>query len=344
MSYKQLISQIKSNSLGSLYLIYGEEAYLGEDIITRIKGHLVNPDFEELNYKMLEGKDLTIDALIDACETLPFMASKKLVMVKGIEALQGKNKIISGEDEELLLDYFSRIPQETCLVFYGLGSIDSRKKLIKAIKKHGELCELAKLKEGELQSWIIKYFKKRGKTIEKKELAFMLNNLDYLGKNATQTLLDVENEMKKIISFMGEQEAVKIQHIEEVTVNRFQNDIFKLLDAIGRKDTKDALKRLNHILREGEAVLRIMATMSNQVKNILSSKLLMEDGYTSKMIASKLGIHPYVASKCVSQSNGYTEKRLKYLLVQFLEMDYMIKSGRMNDKIAMELLIIDMCK
>ncbi|SCX95072.1 DNA polymerase III subunit delta [Alkaliphilus peptidifermentans] len=344
MNYKDVLSEIKNDSIGSLYLIYGDENYLGEDLVKRIKNHLVSSDFEDLNYAAFEGKDLAVDFLIDACETLPFMAKRKLITINNFEALQGKKNIHSESDEVRLIDYFSKIPKETCLVFYGLSSIDSRKKIVKAFGKYGKLCNTTKLNDKELQTWILKYIKKMGKIIDGPELAIILSHLDYLGKNATQTLMDVENEIEKVISYMGDAEKVEAFHIEEVSINTFQNDIFKLLDAVGNKDVKDAMKRLNHILNEGEAIFRLMTTLSNQVKNILNTKLLMEEGYTSKMIAAKIGIHPFVASKCVTQSKGYSEARLRHLLGQFLEMDYMIKSGRINDRIAMELLIIEMCR
>jgi len=87
-----------------------------------------------------------------------------------------------------------------------------------------------------------------------------------------------------------------------------------------------------------------MVTLSNQVKNILSAKLLLEEGYNSKMIASKIGIHPFVAQKCADQSRHYTIRQLKELLNHFLEMDHMIKSGKINDRLALELLIVEMCR
>lgn len=343
MSYKQVLDDIKGNNIERIYVLYGEEGYLMEEAVKKLKQHLVASDFESLNYSLVEGKDLSVGRLIDACETLPFMAERRLVAVKDFEGLQSKKKALSEQDEGLLIDYFSQIPSTTCLILYGLATVDSRKKLLKQASKHGKVLNFEKLKENELVKWILGKLKKRNKKMEQQEVAYFINNMDYLGKNAQQNLYDIENELDKIISYSGEEELVQRKHIEAVSVLRFQNDIFKLMDAIGGKNLSEALKRLNQIIDDGEAAVRLMFTLSNHITNILSAKLLLEEGYTTKLIASKLGLHPYVAGKAVSQSAGFTVERLRKLLNQFLVMDLMVKTGKISDRIAIELLVVEIC-
>lgn len=343
MTYQDLTKQIKTNTLGGLYLIYGEESYLMEDILKRIINHLITPEFIDLNYTNLVGKEVTVASLIDACETLPFMADKKLVVVRDYEALQGKKKL-SQEDEDELIDYLGRLPETTCLVFYGLSTVDSRKKLVKAIGKYGQTVEVNKLKDKELEVWITKYFSKSGKSISPKDSMLLVGNLDYIGRNSTQSLLDVENEIKKIISYIGDKTTVDLKDIEEISVFKQQNDIFKLLDAIGARNLRDALIGVNQIIDGGETIFKLMATIVNQTKNILMVKLLMEEGYNAKMIATKTGIHPFVVSKAASHSRGFTVKKLRELLNEALQMEFMIKSGKINDRLAFEILIMDLCQ
>ena len=117
-----------------------------------------------------------------------------------------------------------------------------------------------------------------------------------------------------------------------------------MLDSVEKRSTPESIKRLNYILEEGEPVLKVLTILGNQIKNILSSKLLLEEGYSNKEIASKLKIHPYVASKCALQSRRFTIERLRELLNLFLDADIKIKSGMMDEKLIMEMLILEMCK
>jgi len=344
MNYKELMNSIKKNEIKNIYLFYGDEAYLVNNALEKLKKTLVDPSFEQLNFTILEGKEINAEKIVDACETLPFMAEKKLVYVKGSDIFQGKSKTFSEEQEKYIIDYIKQIPDSTTVVFYGATSVDTRRKIVKEIKKHGELVEFSKLSEDEFNKWLKKLFKSYNKSIETKEIAILKNHLDYLGRNASQNLLDVENQIKKVIAFMGEKIELEDIHIEKILSSSFQNDIFKLLDSIEKRNSADSIKRLNYILEDGEPILKILTTLGNQIKNILSAKLLLEEGYSSKMIASKLSIHPFVASKCASQGKQFTIVKLKKLLNRFLEADIMIKTGKMDEKIIIEMLVMEMCR
>ncbi|ABW18770.1 DNA polymerase III subunit delta [Alkaliphilus oremlandii] len=344
MNYKEFVDSIKKKEIKNVYLFAGEEVFLIDDALERLKSTVLNAGFQELNFTILDGKEVSIHQITDACETLPFMAERKLVYLKNMDVFQSKSKSISEEQEQYIIDYIKKIPDTTTLVFWGNTTVDSRKKIVKEINKYGHFVECSKLTEDELGKWIKKMFKAYGKIIEAKEISFIKGNLDYLGKTSTQTLLDVENELKKIISFMGQASEVTTEHIEKILTSNFQNNIFKLLDSIEGRNSSDSIKRLNYILEDGEPILKILATLGNQIKNILFSKVLLEEGYTSKMIATKLNIHPFVASKCAAQSRRFTVERLKELLNKCLETDKMIKVGKMNDKIAIELLVLEMSK
>ncbi|AKL95813.1 DNA polymerase III subunit delta [Clostridium aceticum] len=344
MNYSEAIKKLKANEIEKIYLLYGEETYLVEEFIKVIKEKVVGKGFEDLNFFIIEGKEFTLEKLIDACETLPFMAERKLVLVNDLEIFQGKKKSISEEEEKRLVAYIANIPETTSLVFNGSTSIDSRKKVVKEIQKQGIVLHCERLNAKELKHWVQKSIRKYDKTMDLKEIEYFIENIDYLGKTAAQSLLDVENEIKKIVAFMGERSTVTLSDLESIFTSSFQNDIFKLLDAIEKKRMGEAIKRFNAMIHKGEPIVKIAATLGNQVRNLLKTKLLLEEGYSSKMIAGKIGIHPFVATKCANQCKGFTIERLEGLLSQFLQVDLAIKSGKMKDHIALELFIIEMCK
>ncbi|AOY77577.1 DNA polymerase III subunit delta [Clostridium formicaceticum] len=344
MNYNEAIKKLHAKEIEKIYLIYGEETYLVEEFIKTIKEKVVGKDFEDLNLFTIEGKEFTLEKLIDACETLPFMAEKKLVLVKDLETFQGKKKSISEEEEKKLAAYIANIPETTSLVFYGSTTIDARKKIVKEIQKQGAVLYCQRLNAKELREWVQKSMKRHGKTIDIKEVEYFIENIDYLGKTAVQSLLDVENEIKKITTFVGDRASVVLSDLENIFSSSFQNDIFKLLDAIEKKHMGEAIKRFNAMIHKGEPVIKIAVTLGNQVRNLLKTKLLLEEGYSSKMIAGKIGIHPYVATKCANQCRGFSTERLEALLNHFLQVDLAIKSGKMKDHIAIELFIIEMCR
>src|SRR5690606_4085939 len=117
--YKEIMDCIKKNEIKNLYLFYGEEIYLIDSVLEKLKARLVEPNFEQLNFTIIEAKEASYEKIIDACETLPFMAEKKLVYVKGLDIFQGKSKFFSESEEKYFIEYITRIPQSTTIVFYG---------------------------------------------------------------------------------------------------------------------------------------------------------------------------------------------------------------------------------
>lgn len=344
MSYKDEIRKIKNNEIQNVYLIYGEEEFLIQKFIKLVKEKLVLPNFEDLNFINMDNKDFTIDKFIDACETLPFMAERKLVMVRGLEVFRSKKRGISEEDEKQLIDYIKKIPTSTCLLFYGNKTVDARKKIVKEIQKYGRSINFEKLSAKDLRQWIDETIKKYGKTIGSKEMEYFMGNIDYIGRDTNQNLLDIDKEIQKLIAYIGDRDKIEEKDLENIFSSNFQNDIFKLLDAIGKKQVGEGLKRLDFMLNQGEAIIKISVTLGNQLRNLYKTKLLLEEGYTSKTIASKIGIHPYVASKTVSQCRDFSLGTLENLLNKYLQMDVAMKSGKIQNTIAMELFIMEMCK
>ena len=345
MNYREVINSIKKNEFKNVYLFYGEETYLIDDVLRRFKTKLIDPSLEQLNFTLFEDREANYKKIIDACETLPFMAEKRLVYLNGLDIFREKSDLFSKEEEKQFIEYIVKIPKSTVVIFYGNSSIDGRKKIVKEIRKHGMVVEFGRLKEYELNRWIKSIFKTLGKSIGAGELALFKSNLDYLGRNPSQNLLDVENEIKKLASYMDEKVDLEREHIDRVMGSNFHNDIFDLLNSIEKRNFSESIQRLNYMMLEKEEpLLKILATLGNQIKNILSSKLLLEEGYPDKEIVSKLEIHPYVASKCISQSKQFTIGRLKELLNLFLDADIMIKSGAMNEVLVMEMLILKTCQ
>lgn len=344
MNYKEIVNSIRRNEIDNIYLFYGEETYLIEDVLKRLKTKLVNPDFEQFNFVSIGDRETSYEKIIDACETLPFMAEKRLVYLNGLDIFKKRSDLFSEMEEKRFAEYIAKIPESTVVVFYGNPSIDGRKKIVKQIKKYGCAAEFTKLKEHELNRWIKSIFKALGKFIGAKELVLFKNNLDYLGRNPSQNLLDVENEIKKLASFMGKETNLEKEHIDKVMGLNFHNDIFNLLDSIEKHNSSESIKRLNYILDDGEPILRVLTVLGNQTKNILSSKLLIEEGCSDREIASRLKIHPYVASKCALQSKRFTIERLRKLLNLFLDADIKIKSGMMDETLVLEMLVLAMCK
>lgn len=336
MSVDTLKEDIKNNRIRNLYLFYGPEEYLKKYYLESIEKSILTEDLRALNKVVLEGK-IDIRKIIDNCETLPVFSERKLVIVKysGLFKTKGKTGNESkgkgkGQNDELL-SYLENIPETTCLIFYE-EEIDKRMKAVDTIKKNGLMVEFALQKPVELVKWVTKVFKSHKKDID-------ANTAAYLVDNSEQGMTDILNEINKLVLYLGDRTSVTIGDIEKVCTKSVKSRIFDLTDAISEKNASKALKLLDEMVVLREPMPKILFMIARQFRMILEMKLLAAEGIKQDQAAGKMGITPYAAGKILKQTGGFTIDSLKEAVAECLKLDIAIKTGKIEDRIAAELLI-----
>ncbi|WP_099187366.1 DNA polymerase III subunit delta [Tepidibacter mesophilus] len=342
MKYGDIIKNIKVNKFEKIYTFYGKERYLIDELIKKFKKSL-NSTFVDFNFSTIDGNQTSLDEIISSLETIPFMDDRKVVVIKNFELLTNKKKNFTQQDEDEICEYIKNTPDHAILIFAIYSDIDKRKKFTKELGKYGTVLNCNKLDNNELLKWAQKRFKKENVDIDNSTLNYFLNNIDYQNKNSDKTLSDVENEIMKITSFVGQGKKASISDVDELSSKKTENDIFKLIDFIGNKNASEAIKIFNDMIVKGESPLMILSMISRQFKIIMQSKLLNGKGDTEHVIAKSLGIHPYVIKKALIQSKKFDNTSIIRLQNELLEADYSIKSGLKKDILALEIIISKFC-
>ena len=337
MSLDILKEDLKNNKIRTLYLFYGPEDYLKKHYADSIEKSLLTEDLKALNKVVLEGR-VEINRVMDNCETLPIFSERKVVLVKnsglfkpakkaGDTAKKGKP---ANDDLSVLLQ---DLPSHVCLVFYE-QEIDKRIKAIDAIKKHGLVVEFAYQKPDELVKWVIKRFRATGVDID-------MATASRLVENCEQGMTEILSEVEKLSAYLGGKQKVSLQDIEKVCTKSIKSRIFDLTDAISDKDSSKALKLLNDMVVLKEPIPKILFMIARQFRQILQVKLLNAEGSNTGEIASKLGLAPFIAGKILKQAGSFSVERLKKAMETCLEFDIAVKTGKLEDMTAAELLIIE---
>ncbi|WP_026893701.1 DNA polymerase III subunit delta [Clostridiisalibacter paucivorans] len=344
MDYKNFIEEIKKNRLKPIYLCFGEENYLKDWIVTKLKEKFVREEFETLNYILLDDDDTSVMDIINACETLPFMDKKKIVVVEDFNYFKG-GKTDKKYDEKELLRYIESPSMATCLFFLIKdGKIDGKKKIVKKFKKEDAIIEINRINKYDLEKWITKLLSNYDKTAKLKDIKYIVECTGYLDRNSQKTLYDVENEIIKLINFIGEKNIVEKMDIDMVLTKSIENNIFELVDGIGASNLNKSLKILNEMLLENEPIQLILYMIIRQFRLLLMSKLLKNKGYIQTNIAKKIGVPSYIAKKLINQSERLNIGQLEYALNRALDIDRAIKKGGMDSKLGVEMLIVETTK
>lgn len=338
MSYMEVFNQIKQDRIGSLYLFYGEEDYVKAEALDQLKEKLLGPGLMDLNYHVLEGANVADSDIINASETLPLMADRRLLVIKNHPSLTSRGS----SDSKELECYLARLPASTCLVFFTDGAIDKRKNLYKAIAKYGMVAEFHLLDRVDLRKWTSREFRNSNKQISKEDLDFFLDR-------AGNVLEHIRNELSKLVSYTGDKPLITREMIEQMVAPTAEYTVFQLIDAIAGRQEKQALKLLDKFLDNNANIHLIITMLYKQFRNMLLCKEYSSLGLTPNLIVDRLSaidrrkVHPYVVKKCSQQARSFTTSQLKSAIRACSDLDQNSKAGKIEVRLGLELLIVRLC-
>ncbi len=320
---KNIQEDIKSGNFKSAYLLCGEEAYLKVQYKNKLLKAL-NPDDDTMNFNHYEGRNIDVKELIDLCETMPFFADRRVVLLEDTGFF--KNKC----DE--LADYMKELPDYLCLVFVE-DEVDKRSKMYKAVKSCGRIGEFARQDEKTLMQWAAGILKKEGKNITQRDMELLL----------TMTGIDMGNlrmELEKLITYTGDRNVVTRADIQEVCTTQTQNKIFDMVRAVTEKNQKRALDLYYDLLTLKEPPMRILFLLAKQFRQLLLVKEYTEEGVAQPEMASRLGVPSFVVRNIASCARSYRISELRQAVTDFVDAEEAVKTGRLQDVLSVELLIV----
>ena len=324
---EQLLQDLKQQNFKNVYLLCGEEAYLRNQYKKRLRDALV-VEGDTMNYSYYEGKDVNPRAVIDMAETLPFFADRRVLMIENSGFF--KNKC----DE--LADYMSGIPESTCFIFVET-ELDKRNRFYKEVKKYGRVVEFGTQKEDTLMKWILGMLKKEEKNVTKETLQ------TFLSKTGSDMQL-IKNELDKLISYTEGRDVITTEDVEHVCITQTTNKIFDMVNAIAEGNQKKALELYEDLLSLKEPPMRILFLIARQFNQLYRVKLLSKEGMSGSEIAKQAGIVPFAVKKYQAQAKSFMEEELRTAVEECVASEETVKTGGMNDRLSVELLIMKYSK
>jgi len=336
----QVFDKDLKEGLRPVYLFYGEEQYLMEQYVQNVVKKCVPEGQEDFNLHYFDGDQTSLDAILDACETLPFFADHKVVIVKNTPYFRSKKADLSEALAERLLTYLQEPSNQTYLFFITSDSIDKRKKVTKAVDKKGRAVEFGKLDGQIFTKWVHKKIKQQGKDIEGKTLSALVHRLSYLDKDSSKTLLEIDNELKVLCSSVFEGNLIHQEDVDRYIKKPLEADIFKLVDAVGRKKAETGIKMMHRLIENGESIHGIFHMICRQFRLLKKIQMLIKEGLPQAQIAKTLGLHPYVVKLIVNQIDLFSSSQLTQILDTCSTIDYKMKSTNIKPVLAIEELMI----
>lgn len=313
-----------------LYLFYGSDDFACSEALAVLRAQLP-PDVATLNSTILEGRKLKLDELARACEAMPFLAERRIVVVS--DALQHSK---AGKEREELRSYLHNVPATCDLIFVERGEVDKRSILFTYLKQAGEVREFQPLDGAELLRWVQDRAHQLDVRLDKQTAQHLV---DYVG-NDSRSLI---TELTKLATYVGRKGKITPQVVDLLVQDNQEHNLFAFIDDLSLRRIDAALRGLRQLLDDGQAAAYILFMLMRQVRILIGVQELAAQRLREGDIASRIGQKPFVVRKALQQVRNFKREELTHLHDRLLETDHAIKTGRIQAEVGLELLVVEIC-
>lgn len=324
--FNRLLANKDVSAFPSVLLFEGDEEHLKQSALDALCRLVLPEGLEDLNRSVLESPET--GELIAAAETLPFMADRRLIIVRNHPALSGK-----AEADEHLLDYLPSVPSTAILLFYCISRPDGRKKLYSTVKKLGGIVAFSPLRDLELTHFVTAAFNRLGKECDERTADLLV----FTCGTDTGRLL---TEIAKVASYNGDLPSIHPDSVRAVATPSTECTVFQMVDAVVSGRSGRALLLMRNQLLAGTERIYMLSMLLRQFRLLQHIKIMQYEKKTAAQIRSALGVPPFAADLYIRQASGYTNGQVKKAVSICFETEYAIKSGRLNQEGAVEAVML----
>ncbi len=323
-----------------IYLFYGDDDFTMVETLSLLKEGVGPEDLRDVNISELDGAGLTLDLLRGTADTVPFLAEKRLVIVKGLlSKFERKRRGQSGDDERpsadewaALDEYLPALAPTTELVFVD-GKLAVSNPILKMIKPHAEVRTFGLPRPNDLRAWIRQRAESLAMQIEPRAI-------DTLAETIGNDLRVVANELEKLALYRSG-ETVRHEDVEEMVSYTREANIFAAVDAMLEGRPNVAIRLVHQLLTAGAPVQYLLVMMARQVRLLLLAKEIKAARVPPAEHGARLGLSGYPLRKTMQQESRFSHDRLVEIHRKLLEADLATKSLLIDEEIILDTLIAD---
>lgn len=328
--YQTFKKDLANGTPGKLYVLYGEETYLRDFYLGRLRELLLSGGMGEFNLHEIRAKEMSPHALEEAVDCLPMMATRTLVLITDYDLFKAGEK-----DREEYIRILGQLPDYVCVVFlYDLIDYkgDARTKLAGALKRCGTVVHFARQEQGDLVDWVRRRFRALGKEIDSRlalELIFLCGDL----------MNNLIGEIEKIGAY-AKQSHITRSDIEAVATPQLDAVVFRMTDAIGEGNFDKGMSVLGELYQMQEPPIKIMWSLGRQMRQLYSARLALETQLGKAWLSTLWGLKPYPTDKLLQSAKRFTLPWCRRAVILCGQTDLAMKStGQDGQELLTSLLL-----
>ncbi len=326
-SLLEAIKNVKKGKILSLYYLFGEDTYSLSLAVKAIEDAVSPFIISDFDKDICYSDDRNLQDVINIARAFPFGSQKKLIIYKEAEKVK---------DKKLLEDYISSPPDFTVLVLVHNGKITNlTSSPFRLLLEKDFLYEAKELKGENMIDWVRELVASKGKQISGENAVFLA---DISGENR----LIIENQLEKIITFLGDNTEITFKAIKEITASIKEYSIFDLQNAVFQKDKPAALNVAFNILEQGFDATYIVNMLTKSFTGLSQIRELSDKKTPDNEAAIIVGTHPFYLKNFQRARVLFTDNDLIKAAESLLIADISIKTTSTEAKTVISLLIAEL--
>ena len=336
-AFRTFSRDLKNDDISPVIFMYGPEEYLTEWAVNCIVERFINPAACDLDYIRLS-EDSGLSDILEAAGTFSMFSEKRVIWVKDYPPVIWANPKGFGSSEKERLAEYIKDPNQKAVLIFSATEPETKSEIVRELKKSCSTYFFDKLDYPQLSAFAEKRFKAAGVPISRSALRYLIDESGYFNRETEYRILNLENDIKKIIAYTGGKAVTE----EDISLNLhgdMDTFVFNFLDAVSTNRKDAAFELLHNILTANGEVFPILGLLINHFELILMVKEFKEDGMGAAAITSKLKMNEFRVKKAMQFADKFTAEKLRNTLSQLYETDRNIKTGLLEQNLALELLV-----
>jgi DNA polymerase III subunit delta len=325
--FDELRIEVEAGRINPLYLFIGEEHFLQSRAIQLLQD-TIDESLRVFNLTILTigtdsgGSKITAATAVDIANQMPMMVARRIVVVREFEKIK--------EDEQsIVLGYLKR-PSPTTTMIFQAAAPDKRRKLTAELVKNCTVVSFDLLDESRAGRWVKERLKESGSSIDSDALRLLLG---LVGTGLTR----LSNEINKLAAFSGGA-SINAATVQQLVARSSEHSSWEIWDAINVRDRKRALKLMERLLNDTDA-LPILGSLASLYRRLLTGKELLEAGASQQEITRATG---QWSQTFLNRLQRTPRAEFVHGLKRIAEVDNAIKNSEGTPRLQMQFLIAEL--
>jgi len=326
--YEVIQRDLKKKEFAPVYWLFGEETYLRDKALQDLLDGLVPPRERDWALTSLYGADVQFESLVQSVTSQPLGASLSVVVILSFDEIKLQ--------QDQLLQLLTLLPRDSYLILSS-QAVDKRTRFYKEVSKLGRVVEFSPVTDEDARKWAGTRLKEQGVSLEPAAFELLMERV----RNDLQL---AAREIDKLSCYCGREGGTLDQRTVSLLLSggsgSEEKTIFALVDAVGKKEKKQALTLLRQMLSFGEQPMGIFIMIARQYRLIMGVQRLSRLGYKPADMAKVLGCHPFVVNKVSNQSRLYSPQQLRGIMEMIMEGERKLKESYETQALNLEMFLV----